>query len=395
LKRFVLIAALALLGAGVIAGPGSAASFNDTVPCPASGALLVCPKAQVGQPYSLQLIATGGCDTYWWEFTVGGLPPGLSLSRTGLISGTPTATGGTEPWVQVHDLTAPEGGPSWCGGDNKSQRQFVFNVAPGLSIQQQSVPGGTIGQAYSQQFTALAVTNLNPVQGSPAQVTWSVKSGSLPAGVTLSPSGQLSGTPTAEGSFTFVVLATGGGGTTDTETETLTVRQPLVLSAFGAAKAEVGAAFSHAQTATGGSGAFTWSISKGALPSGLVLGNDGTITGKPALPGRYSFTVTATDSESRSKSEDVTLVVASKLAVKTSKLKSAHAGVAYRSKILTSGGAGPFTWRVAGKLPAGFRLGKTGLLFGTPTKAGVYRATVTVVDSLGVSAKKSLTLVVK
>ena len=395
MKRFVLIAALALLGAGVIAGPGSAASFNDTVPCPASGALLVCPKAQVGQPYSLQLIATGGCDTYWWEFTVGGLPPGLSLSRTGLISGTPTATGGTEPWVQVHDLTAPEGGPSWCGGDNKSQRQFVFNVAPGLSIQQQSVPGGTIGQAYSQQFTALAVTNLNPVQGSPAQVTWSVKSGSLPAGVTLSPSGQLSGTPTAEGSFTFVVLATGGGGTTDTETETLTVRQPLVLSAFGAAKAEVGAAFSHAQTATGGSGAFTWSISKGALPSGLVLGNDGTITGKPALPGRYSFTVTATDSESRSKSEDVTLVVASKLAVKTSKLKSAHAGVAYRSKILTSGGAGPFTWRVAGKLPAGFRLGKTGLLFGTPTKAGVYRATVTVVDSLGVSAKKSLTLVVK
>ena len=54
-----------------------------------------------------------------------------------------------------------------------------------------------------------------------------------------------------------------------------------------------------------------------------------------------------------------------------------------------------FTWKIAGKLPKGFRLGKTGLLFGTPTKAGVYRATVTVVDSLGISAKKSLTLVVK
>jgi hypothetical protein len=395
LKRFALVAALALLGAGVTAAPGSSASFDDTNPCAASGAVLVCPTAQVGQHYSVQLRALGGCDTYWWEFTVGGLPPGLSMSSTGLVSGTPTATGGTEPWVQVHDLTAAMGGPSWCGGDGKSQRQFVFNVAPGLNIQQQSVPGGTIGQAYSQQFTALSVTNLNPVQGSPAQATWSVKSGSLPAGVALSSTGLLSGTPTAEGSYTFVVQATGGGGTTDTETETLTVRQPVVLSTFGAAKAEVGVAFSHAQTATGGSGTFTWSVSKGALPSGLVLGNDGTITGNPAVAGHYSFTVTATDSESRTKSEDVTLVVASKLAFKTLKLKNAKAGVAYRSKILTSGGAAPLTWRIAGKLPKGFKLGKTGLLFGTPTKAGVYRATVTVVDSLGVSAKKSLTLVVK
>jgi len=395
LKRFVLIAALALLGAGVIAGTGSAASFDDTNPCAASGSVLVCPKAQVGQPYSVQLRATGGCDTYWWEFTVGGLPPGLSMSREGLVSGKPTATGGSEPWVQVHDLTAALGGPSWCGGDGASQRQFVFTIAPGLDIQQQGVPGGTIGQPYSQQFTALAVTNLNPVQGSPAQATWAVKSGSLPAGVALSSSGLLSGTPTGEGSYTFVVQATGGGGVTDTETETLTVRQPMVLSAFGAAKAEVGAAFSHAQTVSGGSGTFTWSISKGALPSGLTLGADGTITGTPALPGRYSFTVTATDSEKRTKSEDVTLVVAAKLAVKTSKLKNAKAGVAYRSKILTSGGAAPLTWTIVGKLPKGFKLGKTGLLFGTPTKAGVYRATVTVVDSLGISAKKSLTLVVK
>lgn len=394
MKRFALIAALALLGIGVIAAPGSAASFDDTTPCPASGALLVCPSAQVGQHYSLQLIALAGCDTYWWEFINGGLPQGLTMSSSGLVSGTPTATGSTEPWVQVHDLTAAMGGPPWCGGDNKSQRQFVFNVAPGLSIQQQSVPGGTINQPYSLQFTALSVTNLNPVQGSPAQPTWSIKSGSLPAGVTLSSSGLLSGTPTAQGSFTFVVQAT-GGNTSDTETETLTVRQPLVLSAFGVAKAEVGIAFSHAQTASGGSGTFTWSITKGALPSGLVLGTDGKITGTPAVAGRYSFTVTATDSEGRVKSEDVTLVVASKLAFKTLKLKDAKAGTAYRSKILTSGGVAPLTWRLSGKVPKGFKLGKTGLLIGTPTKAGAYRLTVTVVDSLRISAKKTLTLVVK
>jgi len=132
---------------GISAAPGSAASFDDTTPCPASGPLLVCPKAQVGQSYTLQLRALFGCDLYWWEFTNGGLPPGLSMNTSGLITGVPTSTGETEPWVRVHDLLPDQGGNPWCGGDNKSERQFVFEVLPGLTIQQQSVPGGTIGQA--------------------------------------------------------------------------------------------------------------------------------------------------------------------------------------------------------------------------------------------------------
>jgi large repetitive protein len=397
LKRIVLIVSLVALCAGVGAGSGTAASFDDTHPCPASGALLVCPSAQVGQPYSLQLIALAGCDNYWWEFTNGGLPPGLSLSRSGLISGTPTATGSTEPWVQVHDLTATQGGPPWCGGDNASQRQFVFNTVAGLSIQQQSVPGGTVNQPYSQQLTALSVTNLNPVQGSPAQATWSIKSGSLPAGVTLSSSGLLSGTPTAEGSYTFVVQAVGGGNATDTETETLTVRQPLTLTSqlTRAAKAEVGIHFTATETAGGGSGTFTWSVSKGALPAGLTLAPDGTVSGTPATAGHFSFTVTLADSERRTKSVDVTLVVANKLALKTVKLKAGKTGQAYRLKLVTVGGVGPMTWTATGKLPRGFKLGKTGLLFGTPTAAGNYRVTVTVTDSLGAVAKKTLTLPVK
>src|SRR5204863_7770147 len=129
-----------------------------------------------------------------------------------------------------------EGGNSWCIGDNHSESQFVFHVSPGLSIQDQSVPGGTIGQPYSKQLTVWSVTSLNPVQGGPTSATWSIASGSLPPGVNFSSGGVLSGTPTSEGSYTFVVKAT-GGGVTDTETETLTVRQPLTLTAaVGAAK---------------------------------------------------------------------------------------------------------------------------------------------------------------
>jgi hypothetical protein len=397
LKRFALFATLAVLACGLYAAPGSAASFDDTNPCPASGPLLVCPAYQVGQPVSTQLRALFGCDIYWWEFVNGGLPAGLSMNTSGLITGTPTSTGSTEPWVQVHDLLDVQGGNSWCHGDNKSQRQFVFTVNPGLSIQQQSVPGGTIGKAYSLQLTALAVTSINPVQGSPAQAAWSIKSGSLPAGMDFSSSGLLSGTPTAEGSYTFVVQAVGGGGVTDTETETLTVRQPIALtSQLAAAKAEVGVQFNAAQTATGGAGTFAWTVGNGTLPAGLTLDpSTGAITGTPAVGGRFQFTLTATDTEARSSSVAVTLVVAKKLALGKSKLKTAAAGKAYRAKVSFVGGVAPLTWRIGGKVPKGLKISRTGLLLGKPKAAGKYRFTVTVRDALGVSAKTTLTLVVK
>jgi hypothetical protein len=397
MKRFALIAAFVALLAGAGATPGSAASFDDTNPCPASGPLLVCPSAQVGQPVSLQLRALAGCDVYRWEITNGGLPAGLSLSSSGLVTGSPTNAGGTEPWITVHDLTAPEGGPEWCGGDNHSERQFAFNVVPGLSIQDQSVPGGTVGLAYSKQLTALSLTSTNPVQGSPAAATWSIQSGSLPDGVTFSSAGLLSGTPAAEGSWTFVVRAVGGGNASDTETETLVVRQPIAISSqVGATKMEVGVPFTATQTASGGEGTFTWSVSQGALPAGLTLAADGSVSGTPTLPGRFPFTLTVTDRESRSQTLNVTLVVAAKLSINTLKLRAGKVGVAYRGKIATLGGVAPTTWTVKGKLPKGVKFApKIATLIGAPRKAGKYRLTFTAVDSLGVSAKKTLTLVVK
>jgi large repetitive protein len=295
----------------------------------------------------------------------------------------------------VHDLTASEGGPSWCGGDNHSERQFVFNVTAGLSIQDQSVPGGTVGQAYSKQLTALSVTSLNPVQGSPAQATWSIQSGSLPAGVTLSPSGMLSGTPTGEGSWTFVVKANGGGNASDTETETLVVRQPItVTTELGKTKGEVGVPVNVAQTAAGGAGTYTWTAE--GLPAGVAVGADGTVSGTPTTPGRYSFTQTVTDQEQRSAKVNGTLIVAPKLTIRTLLLKPAKVGRAYRTKLATLGGVAPTTWTIRGKLPQGVKFAaRTGTLIGIPRKAGNYRVTMTALDSLDVSAKKTFTLVVK
>ena len=393
MKRLAFIAVVAAVLTGVIATSGSAASFVDSTPCPAQNQFLVCPTGQVGHAYDIQLMARGGCDIYRWEIVNGSLPDGLKMTSDGHITGTPNVATETTPWVIVHDLLPSEGGYDWCIGDNHSERQFVFRVAPGLLIDQNGVPGGTIGQPYSQQLSAQSVASINPRNASPATATWKVQSGNPPAGVTLSSNGLLSGTPTAEGSYTFVVGAEGGGGTTATATYTINVRQPLGLNAsFG--KSEVGIPFSVKPTSTGGSGAYTFSV-KGALPDGVTLATDGTITGTPTVPGRYAFTLTVTDNESRSKSIAVTLVVKARLAFTTLKLKNAKVGTAYRSTIVMSGGVAPLTWTATGKIPKGFKIGRTGLLLGTPKKAGTYRFTVTVTDSLGAVAKKTLTLVVK
>jgi hypothetical protein len=302
--------------------------------------------------------------------------------------------------MTVHDLTAPEGGYPWCGGDNHSERQFVFEALPGLSIQNQSVPGGTVGQPYSVTFTALAVTNTNPVQGSPAQATWSVQSGNLPAGVTLSPQGVLSGTPTTEGSWTFVVRATGGGGVTDTETEVLTVRQPLVAASpfrGTARKAEVSIPYTATVTATGGSGTYAYALANGALPEGLQLGTDGAVTGTPTVAGRYTFGVRVTDSEGRTANVNAILTVNAKLAITTLKLKAATVGKLFRTQIATVGGVAPKEWIILrGKLPAGVKFGKKmGLFLGVPTKAGTYKLALQVVDAFGAKASKNVTIVVK
>src|SRR5205807_10582482 len=124
---------------------------------------------------------------------------------------------------------------------------------------------------YSVTLTAQQVESLTPPAGPDVQATWAVQSGTLPPGVALSPQGALTGTPTAEGSFQFVVSAQ-NGGLTATLSYTLVVRQPVVVkSAFASARpprSEVGIPFSTTPTATGGNGTYTWKVASGALPNG-------------------------------------------------------------------------------------------------------------------------------
>ena len=405
MKRLTLIVTLAAVVAAVAATPGSAASFNDGAPCPADGPWLVCPTMYVGQAVHLQLLARDGCDVYRWEMVNGGLPAGLSMSSSGLVSGVPTRPEQTRPWVHVHDLTAAEGGPSWCGGDSQSERQFVFTVVgSGGSPAPAPVPAPaplpalqitTAGLAKATEGTPYSAT-LNASGG--GSLAWTLSGGSLPAGLTLGSNGVLSGTPSSNGSYAFTVRVEAGGRSATKQFE-LVVVQKLTASAPAAQTWEVGRPLQISIDAKGGIPGYRWALS-GTLPArtGFVgdKGNGATsfLQGVPGEAGTFTVVLTVTDAAGASAQVRLTLTVAPKLQIKTVAIARARVGKAYRLALVFSGGVGETRWSLAaGSLPSSVKLDPTtGVISGKPRRAGKFRFSVVVTDALGAKAAMTYTL---
>ena len=234
--------------------------------------------------------------------------------------------------------------------------------------------------------------------------TWTINSGTLPPGLALdAATGLISGTPTAAGQFDFQVLAKMNADTrTDTKGFGILVRDPLaVLGAepFTTARraiGEVSVPFDALLTATGGNATYTWSLTSGELPPGLLIA-DGAISGTPTTAGLYPFTATVTDTEGRVANYPARIFVAEKLAVSTLLLRPAKQGRYYQAKVKTVGGILPRSWRIVrGPLPRGIRFDRSrGMFYGTPTRPGRFRVTFEATDALGVKAKKTLSIFVK
>jgi large repetitive protein len=382
-RALLLVALLAL----VVVPTALAIRFTDDS--------YVMPIGTVGQSYSKQLNGAGGCGPalpYQYTLIGGKLPPGLSLSFGGTISGTPTQAGSFSFWVNLSDQNPPSA--DWCR-PAEAQREFTIKVDGGsppptpLHIVQTALsPAATVMNApYSFQFTA---------EGGGSQ-TWSLKSGSLPAGLQLGSNGVLSGTPTATGDFSFTVQVSDGSRSA-TQAYTLTVVAGLTITAVEVPAGEVSRPFQLRLAAIGGKAGYTWSLAPGsALPSGLTLDPGGVLTGTPTAAGTFPLKLTVTDALGFTASVEVKLVLAAKVAVATKALAAAKVGAAFKARLGATGGVQPRTWKIVqGTLPVGIHLNKrTGELSGTPRRAGRATITVEVADSLGGVARARFVLRVR
>ena len=340
----------------------------------------------IGNAYANQTLqATGGISPYKWSVTTGSLPAGLSLNAlTGVISGTPTGTfvGTVNFTVTAADSETPSAKTA------SANLSIAISVAPlSVSSTSSSLAVGVVSSVYAGA-TLRAAGGITPY-------SWAVTTGSLPAGLTLSAAGVISGTPTASGTANFTVTVT------DSETPTaktaaanlsIVVNPDLSVTTASLPAGVIGSNYSQTLAAAGGITPYTWSITTGSLPTGLSLnGSTGVISGKPSgtFTGTVSFTVTVTDNESPTKqtaSANLSIIIsAPPLSVTTSSLVGGSIGNAYSQTLQATGGVTPYSWTVTtGSLPAGLSLNAaTGVISGTPTGTfvGTDSFTVTVTDA--------------
>jgi hypothetical protein len=325
------------------------------------------PGGVVGTAYSGTVAATGGTPPITWTAT--GLPAGLGINAsTGAITGNPTTAGTTTASITATDSTNPT---HLTATANLS----ITIVAP-VSITTASLPGGTVGTAYSATVAA---------SGGTLPITWTASG--LPGGLGINAStGAITGNPTAAGTFTAAITATDSTNPTHltaTANLSISIAGPLTITTSSLPDGIQGQAYATTVTAGGGTGPYTWSAS--GLPSGLGINvSTGQITGIPAAAGTTTAAITVTDSTSPthlSMTVNLSIRIVLPLSITTASLPAGIVGTAYNTSVASNGGASPITWSATG-LPGGLGINaSTGAITGTPTTPGTVTAGITATDA--------------
>ena len=174
-------------------------------------------------------------------------------------------------------------------------------TCPTVEMTPASFPNGNIGTAYNINIIQSDLT-FNPV--------FSITNGSLPDGLSLSANGSISGTPTTNGLFSFTVTVENDEGCIGSEDYTILIECPSVTLTSGGDLEEgvAGVAYNETISQTGYTNP-AFSVSAGALPTGLSLSSSGIITGTPTVTGDYDFTITVDNGFSCQETEDYSISI--------------------------------------------------------------------------------------
>lgn len=293
-------AAPATVTATSVADSTKSASVNIAVTAVPTITTTSLPTATTGKAYSATIAVTGGAGTLTYSISIGTLPAGLTLnSSTGAITGTPTGSGGTANFTyKVTDSSS--------AGAMSATQNLSITVSGGLAITTTTLPNDLLNTAYSATLQAT---------GGTGTLTWSLASGTLPTGLSLSGAGAITGTPTAAGTSSFKVQVTDSSTPAQTATQSLTLTiEQLSITTTTLLNPMVGQSYDQTlqYAQTDATLPVTWSLASGSLlPAGLSLNaSTGAITGTPTTAGGpTTFTVQLTDSSALSVTQALSLTV--------------------------------------------------------------------------------------
>ena len=195
---------------------------------------------------------------------------GLSLTATGHVSGTPTSAGTVSVSATATDTT---------DATNFASKTLNFTVAAGVTITTTTLPNAVVNAPYDQALAA---------SGGGGTYTWSgTVSGAGAAGLTLTATGHVTGTPTTAGAVSVSATAKDAANLTDTGSKTLnfSVYTAVAITTASLPNGVVNSPYDQTLAATGGAGTYSWSGSlSGPGSAGLTLTATGHVSGTPTLP---------------------------------------------------------------------------------------------------------------
>ncbi|MER3410008.1 MAG: hypothetical protein C4306_07895 [Thermoleophilia bacterium] len=253
-----------------------------------------------------------------------------------------------------------------------------------------TLPDAEVGTFYSFQLEA---------EEGCLPYRFSFSSGRLPAGLQVTPEGELVGSPAEAGLFEFYVAVDDSPTCASPQSQgrfTLRVLPDLAVASSELPRARPGAPYrARLEPLNPEEGwPLRWSVRGGTLPPGLTLAEDGTVAGTPTQVGLFTFVARVEEPFRRFGERDLRLAVSDPLALGAVAPAPGEVGLRYRFQPSFSGGLAPLSWALErGTLPPGLALdAATGAIAGLPREAGSFSLSLMATDLAGERASASLLL---
>jgi len=288
------------------------------------------------------------------------------------------------PGVYTFSSSAQLTGTLTLDAQGDSSAVFVFQIGSTLTTASgarvEVINGGVSCNVFWQVGSSATLGTASAVSGSILAL----------ASITLNTGAQLSGR----------ALARNGAVTLDSNDVTVCGACGIItLAPDSLPTMAQGTPFTQRIVASGGSAPYSFEVTAGTLPDGIVLSNEGVLSGTPSGAGSFTFTITATDASGCSGEVTYTVVVnplaCGTVLVGPSSLPDPVAGESYQQSLTATGGAAPYAFALtSGALPAGLVLAPDGVITGVPTETGSFTVTITATDAEGCSGSRTYVFVV-